>query len=49
MVGYDFEIILQNGKQNVMENELLRKEEDTNGLLYVTSIPRSYWVEEVRI
>lgn len=46
---YNFEIIYKNGKQNIMENALLKKKEDTNGLLYDISFPQSHWVEEAMI
>jgi hypothetical protein len=49
MLGYDFEIIYKKGKQNIVVDALSRKEEDTNGLLCVISIPQSDWVEEARI
>jgi hypothetical protein len=49
MLGYDFEIIYKKGKQNVVADALSRKEEDTEGLLCVISIPQSDWVEEARI
>jgi hypothetical protein len=49
MLGYDFEIIYKKRKQNVVEDALSRKEEDTKGILCVISIPQSDWVEEARI
>jgi hypothetical protein len=49
MLGYDFEIIYKKGKQNMVADALSRKEEDTEGLLCVISIPQSDWVEEARI
>ena len=33
MLGYEFEIIYKKGKQNVVEDALLRKEDEIEGLL----------------
>jgi hypothetical protein len=33
MIGYEFEIISKKRKENVVEDALRRKEEDTKGLL----------------
>jgi len=49
MWGYDFEIIYKQGKQNIVADVILRKEEDTKGLLCVISSPQSNKVEEERI
>jgi hypothetical protein len=49
MLGYDFEIIDEKGKHNVVEDALSRKEEETKGSLCVISIPQSDWVEETKI
>jgi hypothetical protein len=49
MLGYEFEIIYKKGKQNMVVDALSRKEEDTEGLLCVISIPQFDWVEEARI
>jgi hypothetical protein len=49
MLGYDFEIIYQKGKQNVVADALSRKEEETKGSLRAIFIPQSDWVEEARI
>ena len=38
MLGYDFEIIYEKGKQNMVANALSRKDEDVDALLCVISI-----------
>ena len=38
MLGYNFEIIYQKGKQNVVADALSRKDEDVEALLYAISI-----------
>jgi hypothetical protein len=48
MLGYDFEIIYKNGKHNMVENELSRKQEEIEGSLCSISIPKSDWVEATR-
>ena len=49
MLGYDFEIIYNKGKQNVVKIALSRKEEDTKALICTTSRVHASWVEEARI
>lgn len=44
MLGYDFEIIYKKGKQNIMADALLRKKEETKGLLCTIFITASNWV-----
>ena len=44
MLGYDFEIIYKNGKQNVVVDALSRKDEDVEALLYAISIIQLYWI-----
>ena len=46
MLGYDFEIIYKNGKQNVVMNSLSRKDEDVEALLYVILIIQPYWIAQ---
>ena len=46
MLGYDFEIVYKKGKQNVVIDELSRKDEDVEALLYVISIIQPYWIAE---
>lgn len=41
VLDYEFEIIYKKGKQNVLVDALLRKEEDIKGLLCVISIIKS--------
>ena len=48
MLGYDFEIIYKKGKQNVVANALLRKDEDVESLLYAISILQPEWIIEAR-
>ena len=47
MLGYDFEIIYKNGKQNVVVDALSRKDEDVEALLYAISIIQPDWIAEV--
>jgi hypothetical protein len=49
MLGYDFEIIYEKGKENMVVDTLSRKEKYIEGLLCAISIPQSNWVEEARI
>ena len=42
MLGYDFETIYKKGKKNVVANELSKKDEDVEALLYVISIIQPY-------
>ena len=46
MLGYDFEIIYKNGKQNVVPYALSKKYEDFEALIYVVSIIQPYWIAE---
>ena len=39
MLGYDFEIIYKNGKDNVVADALSRKDEDAEGMLCAISLP----------
>ena len=48
MLGYDFEIVYKKGKQNMMANALLRKDEDVEALLCALSIIRPDWIVEAR-
>ena len=43
MLGYDFEIIYEKGKKNVVADALSRKDEDVEALLYVILIIQPYW------
>ena len=44
MLGYDFEIIYKNGKQNIVANALSKKDEDVEALIYVISIIQPNWI-----
>ena len=46
--GYDFEIIYKKGKQNVVVDALLRKDEDVEALLCAISIIQIDWITEAR-
>ena len=46
MLGYDFEIIYKNGKQNVVVDPLSRKDEDVEALIYAISIIQPDWIAE---
>ena len=48
MLGYDLKIIYKKGKQNVVADALLRKDEDVESLLYVIPILQLEWVTEAR-
>jgi hypothetical protein len=48
MLGYDFEIIYQKGKKNVVEDALSRKDEDVDAFLYIISIIQPNWIIEPR-
>ena len=48
MLGYDFEIIYKKGKQNMLEDALLRKYEGVEALLYAISIIQPDWIIEAR-
>jgi len=48
MLGYDFEIIYQKGKQNVVADALSRKDEDVEELLCAISIIQPDWINEAR-
>ena len=48
MLGYDFEIIYKKGKQNVVADALLRKDEDVKALFCVISIIQPDWINEAR-
>jgi hypothetical protein len=47
-LGYDFEIIYRKGKQNVVEDELSRKDEDVEAFLCTISIIQPNWIIEAR-
>ena len=46
MLGYDFEIIYNKGKQNMVADALSRKDEDVEALLFSLSIIQLDWVLE---
>jgi hypothetical protein len=48
MLGYDFEIIYEKGKQNVVANALSRKDEYVEAFLCVIFIIQLDWLIEVR-
>ena len=48
MLGYDFEIIYKNGKQNVVADALFRKDEDVEALLYDITIIQPNWTPKER-
>eukprot|EP00253_Pinus_taeda_P018529 PITA_18529 len=48
MLGYDFEIIYKKGKQNVVADALLIKDEDVEALLCAISIIQPDWINEAR-
>ena len=48
ILGYDFEIIYKKGKQNVVENALLRKDEDVEAFLCAILIIQPNWIIEAR-
>ena len=48
MLGYEFEIIYKNGKQNVVADALSRKDEDVEVLICVISIIQLDWVTKER-
>jgi len=48
MLGYDFEIIYEKGKQNVVADALSRKDEDVEEFLCATCIIQLDWVKEAR-
>ena len=48
MLSYDFEIIYKKGKQNVVADALLRKDEDVEALLCAISIIQRDWINEAR-
>ena len=48
MLGYDFEIIYQKGKQNVVADALSRKDEDVEAMLCAISIIQPDWINEAR-
>jgi hypothetical protein len=48
MLGYDFEIIYKKGKQNVVADALLRKDEDVQAFLYAILILQPEWIDEAR-
>ena len=48
MLGYDFEIIYKKGKQNVVADVLLIKDEDVEALFYAISIIQQDWINEAR-
>ena len=48
MLGYDFEIIYKKGKQNMVADALLRKDEDLGALLCAISIIKPDLIVEAR-
>ena len=48
MLGYDFEIIYEKGKQNVVADALSRKDEDVEALLCAISIIQPDWINEAK-
>ena len=48
MLGYDFEIIYEKGKQNVVADALSRKDEDVEAFLCVVSIIQPDWINKAR-
>jgi hypothetical protein len=48
ILGYDFEIIYKNGKQNVVADALSRKDEDVESFVYAISIIQPDWIIEAR-
>jgi hypothetical protein len=48
ILGYDFEIIYQKGKQNVVEDALSRKDEDVEAFFCAISIIQPHWITEAR-
>ena len=46
MLGYDFVIIYKKGKKNVVADEISRKDEYVEALLYVISIIQPDWIAE---
>jgi hypothetical protein len=47
-LGYDFEIIYKKGKQNVVADALLRKDEDVEASLCAISSIQPDWIIEER-
>jgi hypothetical protein len=47
-LGYDFEIVYKKGKQNVVADALLRKDEDVEAFLCAISIIQPDWIIEAR-
>ena len=48
MLGYDFEIVYKKGKQNVVADELSRKDEDVEEFLCAIYIIQPNWITEAR-
>jgi len=48
MLGYDFEIIYEKGKKNVVADALSRKDEDLEALLCAISIIQPDWINEAK-
>ena len=48
MLGYDFEIIYQKGKLNVVADALSRKDEEVEELLCEISIIQKKWITKAR-
>jgi hypothetical protein len=48
MLGYDFESIYKKGKQNIVPDVVLRKDEDVEALLCTLSIIQFDWIVESR-
>jgi hypothetical protein len=49
ILGYDFEIVYKKRKQDVVANELSRKDEDVEAFLCVISIIQPNWIIEARM
>jgi hypothetical protein len=48
ILGYDFEIVYKKGKQNVVADEISRKDEDVEAFLCAISIIQPNWIIEAR-
>ncbi|KAH9289301.1 hypothetical protein KI387_033418, partial [Taxus chinensis] len=49
MSGYDFEIIYKKGKENVVADELSRRDTSVDSLLCGMSMLTGNWVDEARL
>ena len=48
ILGYDFEIVYKNGKQNVVAYALSRNNEDVEAFLCAISIIQPNWITKAR-